>query len=181
MRKLFLIIFVSAISFQSIGFDGKRAGGQIALGGGLSAIQGKISNASELDSIVSAYSLRFGYGFNENFSIFFGKESHVYQYAGEDVLNEISALGVKLYLHPRFYLYAASGMGGFTNIIALDTSKVALGPGHYYGVGIQVFRHMSIEWGRSQIEVEQSDLDEKGIFAPYEQASQHFLVMFQLF
>lgn len=179
--KNHLLIFLFFLSASSYGFDGKRSGFQLSFGAGLSNIDAKFSQNRQMKSTVSAYSLRFGWGFGERFSLFFGKESHLYKYDGEDVLNEISAIGAKIYVLQNVYLYGGSGIGGFVNEITLDSSKTVMGTGSYYGLGLQVFKNFSIELGASQMDVDQDDLNKDGVVSPYEQTSSHVLFMFQLY
>ncbi len=130
--RFILALAITLSSFNSFAFDGKRSGFQVALGAGLGNINAKFTSDKEMDATVSTYSFRMGWGFGERIALFSGKESHVYQYADEDILNEISGLGLKLYIFRDLYFYVASGIGGFTNTISLNTSDATIGKGSYF-------------------------------------------------
>ena len=180
------ICFNILFAFSAFGFDGNKNGLQLSFGAGLSAMQANFNDIEdgdhkEMNSTLSAYAFRFGYGFGDKFSLFFGKESHVYKYDQKDVLNEISAIGLKFQLSPSLYILGAHGIGGYVNEITLDSNKMTLGTGSFVGIGYEILTNFAFEVGMSRMQVDIDELQKNSVESPYEQTSSHVLFMIQLY
>ncbi len=177
MKRKLLICILLFLNFSSFAFDGKRDGFILSLGAGISTVDADFSNDRNMSATLGAFGTRIGWGFGERFSVFFGKESHIYKYDGVDLLNETSGLGAMIFVLPDFYIFGVSGISGFINDISLDTSDAVLGTGSYYGFGYEFSKHFSIEFTQSAVEVDQDDITDKKVIAPFEQTATSILLM----
>ena len=180
MKLISLVLFCLILN-NSYAFDGKRSGLQLSLGVGAGKISGEFSSGSSLEETAITYGFKIGYGFGEKFSLFLEKESRFYEFQGTDILNEITGIGLKLYLTPRFFVFGAGGIGGYLNEITIDPSDSVIGSGYFYGVGFDLLKNISIELSHSSLSIDQTELNKKGIISPNEQSSTNLLFFFNFF
>ena len=178
MKYLILLFCLSTSCFA---FDGNRPGLQFSFGAGAGKLDAEFSENKKLNETTLTYAVKIGYGFGNRFSVFLEKESRIYEYLGEDILNEITGVGAKLYLTPRFFIFGAGGIGGFMNDISIDISKAAIGTGYFYGLGFEIFKNMSLELTQSKLSIDQSELDKDNIVSPIEQTSTNLMLMINFF
>jgi len=137
-------------------FDDKREGFMLSAGLGLSSIHsdfkqeyGEWSGIGRDSTGGLATSFKIGYGFSDQFSLYFMRNSTVLVYDKDPNDNTYEncmlGIGANYYLNPEgsTYIMGGIGVGRFTDYEDADVENI--GHGFMLGVGYEISPHINVE------------------------------------
>lgn len=141
-------------------FDEKREGFILGLGAGLSSV----ASSGDLDdtSVGFATSFKIGYGFNEQFSLYYVRNASWFGYdddPDEDTYaSGISGVGASYYISPNdpAYVMAAVGFGDFSNV---TENAGETGSAFMLGGGYEIYPHVHLEGTYLVADIEEDGVD----------------------
>lgn len=149
------ILLASFVATSLLASDSKKEGLILSLGLGVAGTQSDFKKANNWDTgkeseVGLAYSMKIGYGFTEELSLYLMRNSSfVFGYDNDpnkdNYGNCLTGVGVNYYLSPESdtYLMAAAGVGGFSEVSS--DSKMNDGKAFLLGVGYEIYPHIHAE------------------------------------
>jgi hypothetical protein len=157
MKKIILSMAVSSLLVLSSAqaFDDKREVFIVGVGAGYSFVDNDVTsntntkfNVSNKNAHALATSFKIGYGFNEQFSVYYFNDVSWFRFdadkADDTYTSGISGIGGNYYLDPcgPWYITAGIGMGSYGNFSEKETLT---GGAFMLGAGYEVAPHMQVE------------------------------------
>ena len=154
MKKILLTTLLGlAVSLSSLqAFDDKREGFILSVGAGLSSVTTDVKvnyNASaDETSLGFATSLKIGYGFTNQFSVYYVRNASWFGYendsAEDTYVSGLSGVGANYYIEENspMYVMAAFGFGDFANF---TENSGDTGSAFMLGGGYEVYPHVQVE------------------------------------
>lgn len=153
MKKVLLSSLVAlAVSVSSLeAFDEKREGFILGLGAGFSAVNTNVevgSHEYDESSMGLATSLKIGYGFTNQFSLYYVRNASWFGYDNDseddNYASGIMGVGASYYIEENspMYVMAAIGIGDWTNV---SENAGETGSAFMLGGGYEVYPHVQIE------------------------------------
>jgi len=166
-----VILCLSGLLSTSINaFDNKREGFMVSAGLGLSSIHtdfkqeyGGWSGIGRDAEGGLATSFKIGYGFSEQFSLYFMRNSTILEYKNDPNNNTyencILGIGANYYLKPEglTYLMGGIGLGRFTDYE--DTDVENIGHGFMLGIGYEISPHINVEVSYMGTRIDDNEAD----------------------
>ena len=172
MKKILLTtLLASAVSLSSLqAFDDKREGFMMSVGAGVSAVStdvGESYHYSDESSFGLATSLKIGYGFSNQFSVYYVRNASWFGYDDdrEDdwFASGIMGVGANYYIEENspMYVMASVGFGDYTNI---SKDEGETGSAFMLGGGYEVYPHVQVEATYLVANIEKENIKGTGAF-----------------
>lgn len=157
MKKILLsALLAAAVSVSSLeAFDEKREGFILSVGAGVSAVttditvsSGDYSASADETSLGLATSLKIGYGFTNQFSVYYVRNASWFGYDNDSAddwyASGIVGVGASYYIEENspMYVMAAVGMGDYANA---SENEGETGSAFMLGGGYEVYPHVQVE------------------------------------
>jgi hypothetical protein len=158
MKKIILSTLcagILAIPVMAEKFDGSRQGLVVGLGLGLASVSTNVEYDYPVDYKYRKYgelkdrnvgmttSFKIGYGFNEEFSIYYTNQIDWYTFDGSSTRVALNGVGVDYYLDGASPFFGTA-MIGFGTIFDAKDNKSSTGAAMAIGVGYDIAPHMSV-------------------------------------
>ena len=157
MKKILLTTLLGlAVSLSSLqAFDEKREGFILSVGAGASTVStdvtvhsGRYSASADETSLGLATSFKIGYGFSNQFSVYYVRNASWFGYdndsAGDWYSSGIMGVGANYYIEENspMYVMAAVGFGDYANV---SEAVGETGSAFMLGGGYEVYPHVQVE------------------------------------
>jgi len=177
MKKILISMAVSSLLVLSSAqaFDEKREGFIVGLGAGYSFVNNDVKsntntkfNVSSKNAHALATSFKIGYGFNEQFSLYYLNNVSWFGFdadkADDTYTAGMSAIAASYYLDPcsPWYITGGIGLGSYGNF----TEKESLsGAGIMLGAGYEIAPHIQVEGNLMSVAVDKDGSDFSAVSA----------------
>ena len=148
-------------------FDGDRKGFILGLGAGVSAISTEVTvdndgyhDDSSDSSVGFSTSLKIGYGFTDQFAVYYLRDAAWFGYDHNDdnFIAGISGVGATYYIEPNSPAYVMAGIG-FGDFANFTEGEGEVGSAFVLGGGYEVYPHVQAEASYLVTNIDESGLD----------------------
>lgn len=165
MKKIILSTVCAgllSVSAMADTFDGSRQGFMLGLGIGVTSVSTEIDfnggiHADERASGL-ATSFKIGYGFNEQFSLYYTNQVDWYTFDGSSTSVGLTGIGANFYIDSNALFYGTA-MLGFGVISEINNNDASTGSAFEVGVGYDVAPHMSVEASYLHVNIDENYAD----------------------
>ncbi len=162
MKKTLLVAICAtgllATSSAADIFDGSKEGFLLGFGVGGTYVSTDVDfkNGARLDDKRAgiATSFKLGYGFNEQFALYYTNQVDWYKFKGDGTIVGLTGIGVDYYLGAGSPYYA-TGMIGVGTISDIKDKSISRGWAYQVGLGYEVAPHMTIEASYMKINIDE--------------------------
>ena len=165
MKKIILSTLcagVLAIPAMADVFDDNKQGFILGLGIGVTNVSTDVNfkNSTDLNErkFGLATSFKLGYGFNEQFSLYYTNQVDWYKFKGDSTTVGLTGIGVDYYFDTNSPYYA-TGMVGFGTISDIKDESSSRGFAYEIGLGYEIAPHMNVEASYMKINIDESSAD----------------------
>jgi len=164
-KRLFSSVIIGILSISSAqAFDDNKKGFLVSLGGGLSNVNTKVSlgnlGANE-SSFGLASSFKLGYGFNEQFMLYYVNDVSWYGYENDPnkdtYATGLTGIGASYFFDKNkpYYILGGVGVGTITNV---SKSVQTRGNSFMIGAGYEAVKHLQVEASYVKSNFEESNV-----------------------
>lgn len=147
-------------------FNNEREGFVLGLGIGIANIDYDSGSFSASDTGI-ATSLKIGYGFTNDFSLYYLRNATFSEEEGYSFAEGITGIGVSKYLNPHGASLYFLGSLGIGDLINLDESETETGSAYLLGLGYEFHNHSSVEFTILKTKIDDVDYNSTALQLTY--------------
>ncbi len=157
-----VICLLVLLSSTAHAFDENRTGFQLGIGAGVHSTE--IDSSGEIRGISTseqqmAFTFSVGYGFTEQFVIYFGGVTNALSVSGRGFTTSLAGVGTRVYLTPQQPSIFLTGIVG-NSVFSEDGESFDNSPsgsGWLLGIGYEMFKHVQLVGSYLQTDVTDPD------------------------